>query len=128
MSNKKYYFMKIKDDFLDRDDIKWLISEPDGPQYVCLYLALCIRSLRHEGKLIQQVGNDEIFAEGDIVIQSHMDDMVSGYHMVFQKEKPQQVHRRTGRQQKQIPILFPEAFLPFHHFRLFSGDTGKDCQ
>ena len=60
MSNKKYYFMKIKDDFLDRDDIKWLMSEPDGPQYVCLYLALCIRSLRHEGKLIQQVGNDEI--------------------------------------------------------------------
>ena len=59
-NNKKYYFMKIKDDFLDRDDIKWLMSEPDGPQYVCLYLALCIRSLRHEGKLIQQVGSDEI--------------------------------------------------------------------
>jgi predicted phage replisome organizer len=50
--NKRYYFLKLKDDFFNRDEIKILESQPNGKTYSNLYLRLCLMSLKGEGRLL----------------------------------------------------------------------------
>lgn len=51
-NNKKYYFIKLKDDFFDSDEIKILESMENGYKYSNLLLKLYLVSLKNEGKLI----------------------------------------------------------------------------
>lgn len=50
--NKKYYFMKLKDDFFNSDELRILESMPDGYLYSNILLKLYLKSLEHEGKLM----------------------------------------------------------------------------
>jgi len=50
--NKKYYYLKLKDNFYNEEDIKILESMPNGYEYSSLYLKLCLLSLKGEGKLL----------------------------------------------------------------------------
>ena len=51
MANKKYYWLKLKEDFFSNPDIKLLKSQKDGKDYIILYLQLQLISLRNEGIL-----------------------------------------------------------------------------
>ena len=53
---KKYYWMKLKEDFFDDDAIEWLEDQPKGKEYALFYLKLCLKSLKTNGILIRQVG------------------------------------------------------------------------
>lgn len=53
---KKYYWMKLKEDFFDDDAIGWLEEQPKGKEYALFYLKLCLKSLKTEGILIRTVG------------------------------------------------------------------------
>lgn len=50
--NKKYYYLKLKDNFFDSDEMVVLESMPDGHLYSNILLKLYLRSLKHEGKLM----------------------------------------------------------------------------
>lgn len=50
--NKKYYYLKLKDNFFDDDAIIVLESMPDGHLYSNILLKLYLRSLRNEGRLM----------------------------------------------------------------------------
>lgn len=50
--NKKYYYLKLKDNFFDTDAMIVLESMPDGYLYSNILLKLYLRSLRNEGKLM----------------------------------------------------------------------------
>ena len=50
--NKKYYYLKLKDNFYDEDAIIVLESMPEGYKYSNILLKLYLRSLKHEGKLM----------------------------------------------------------------------------
>ena len=50
--NKKYYYLKLKDNFFDSEEMKILESQKNGIEYQTLYLKLCLLSLKAEGKLI----------------------------------------------------------------------------
>lgn len=50
--NKKYYYLKLKDDFFDSDAMIVLESMPDGYMYSNILLKLYLRSLKQEGKLM----------------------------------------------------------------------------
>lgn len=50
--NHKFYYLKLKEDFFERDDIKILENGEDGPEYVLLYIKLCLRSLKGDGALV----------------------------------------------------------------------------
>ncbi len=50
--NKKYYYLKLKDNFYNTEDIKLLESMQNGYEYSSLYLKLCLLSLKGEGKLL----------------------------------------------------------------------------
>ena len=50
--NKKYYYLKLKDNFFDSDEMIVLESMPDGYKYSNILLKLYLRSLKNEGKLM----------------------------------------------------------------------------
>lgn len=50
--NKKYYYLKLKDNFFDSEEMKILESQKNGIEYQTLYLKLCLLSLKSDGKLI----------------------------------------------------------------------------
>lgn len=55
--NKKYYWMKLPEDFFDDDAIQWLKEQPNGEKYALFYIELCTKSIRNNGVLIRRVGD-----------------------------------------------------------------------
>ena len=51
MANKKYYWIKLKTDFFNREDIDFILSQENGCEYVVLYQMLCLNTANNEGKL-----------------------------------------------------------------------------
>lgn len=49
--NKKYYYLKLKENFFDSDELKILESMQNGYMYSNLLLKLYLKSLKYEGKL-----------------------------------------------------------------------------
>lgn len=60
MQNKRYYWLKLKNDFFEGDEINWLEEQENGAVYILFYLKLCLRSLRSDGVLMRRVGKMEI--------------------------------------------------------------------
>ena len=52
--NKRYYWLKLKEDFFSDDAIEWL--EEQGKEYCLFYLKLCLKSIRTNGILNRNVG------------------------------------------------------------------------
>ena len=50
--NKKYYYLRMKDNFFDSDELKILESMKDGYLYSNILLKLYLRSLKNDGKLV----------------------------------------------------------------------------
>lgn len=50
--NKQYYYIKLKADYFDTDEMIILESMPDGHKYSNILLKFMLRSLRNEGKLM----------------------------------------------------------------------------
>lgn len=53
---KKFYWMKLREDFFDDDAMEWLEEQPKGKEYALFYLKLCLKSLKTNGLLIRTVG------------------------------------------------------------------------
>lgn len=49
--NKKYYWLKLKNDFFKRHDIKVIEGMDNGKDYILFYLKLLVESVGHEGEL-----------------------------------------------------------------------------
>lgn len=56
-TSKKYYWLKLKEDFFDDDTIEWIEDQPNGSTYALFYLKLCLKSLKTNGILIRNVGD-----------------------------------------------------------------------
>lgn len=57
MSNdKRYYWLKLPENFYDDDTIQWIEDQENGAAYVNFYLKLLLKSLSDDGKLIRYVG------------------------------------------------------------------------
>ena len=56
MTNKKFYWIKLKTDFFNRADIDFLLSQQNGCQYVVLYQMLCLNTANNDGKLETRIG------------------------------------------------------------------------
>lgn len=54
--HKKYYWLKLKEDFFDSDTLEWIEEQENGKEYCLFYLKLCLKSLRTNGILIRNVG------------------------------------------------------------------------
>lgn len=54
---KRYYWLKLKEDFFDEDTMGWLEEQDDGKEYCLFYLKLCLKSLKSNGVLVRKVGD-----------------------------------------------------------------------
>ena len=54
--NKRYYWLKLKEDFFDDDTIRYIEEQENGIKYSNFYLKLCLKSLRTDGRLVRFVG------------------------------------------------------------------------
>ena len=50
--NKRYYYLKLKENFFDSDEMILLESMPDGYLYSNILLKMYLRSLKDEGRLM----------------------------------------------------------------------------
>ena len=54
---KRYYWLKLKEDFFDEDTMGWLEEQDNGKEYCLFYLKLCLKSLKSDGVLVRKVGD-----------------------------------------------------------------------
>lgn len=55
-TGKRYYWIKLKDSFMSSDEIDYLMSQPDGSNYVVLYQMLCLKTINTNGCLVSKIG------------------------------------------------------------------------
>lgn len=70
--NKKYYYLRLKENFFDSDELKILESMKDGYLYSNILLKLYLRSLKNDGKLVV---NDRIPYNAEMLAS------VTGHHI-----------------------------------------------
>ena len=54
--NKRYFWLKLDENFFDDDTIAWIEEQENGKDYVIFYLKLSLKSLKDDGYLIRYVG------------------------------------------------------------------------
>ena len=54
--NKKFYWIKLKTDFFNSEQIDFLMSQDNGCQYVVLYQMLCLNTANNNGRLATNIG------------------------------------------------------------------------
>ena len=63
-TGKRYYWIKLRESFMGSDEVDYLMSRPNGANYIVLYQMLCLKTINTEGKLSCQMG--EILMPFDI--------------------------------------------------------------
>lgn len=63
-TQKRYYWIKLKDSFITSDAVDFLMAQPNGAEYVVLYQMLCLKTVNTNGELARQIG--EIIIPYDI--------------------------------------------------------------
>ena len=54
--DKKFYWIKLKDTFLNSDTVDYLMSQKNGSNYVVLYQMLCLKTVNTDGVLARKFG------------------------------------------------------------------------
>ena len=55
-TGKKFYWIKLRKDFMSGDIVDFLMSQRNGAQYVVLYQMLCMMCINTQGALSRQIG------------------------------------------------------------------------
>lgn len=84
--SKKYYYLKLKEDFFESDEMILLESLPDGYLYSNILMKLYVRSLRNEGRLMV---NDKIPYNAQMIatVTRHQVGTVEKALSIFQELK-----------------------------------------
>lgn len=53
---KRFYWIKLKENFFDLETIDWLISQKNGCEYIVLYQKLCLLTANKGGELSMKIG------------------------------------------------------------------------
>lgn len=61
--NKRYYWLKLKNDFFDQKEIKMLRRIAGGDTYTIIYLKMLLKSLKDDGKLFYEAIGDNFSEE-----------------------------------------------------------------
>ncbi len=56
MTNNRFYWIKLKTNFFNREDIDFLLSQKNGAEYVVLYQMLCLSTANNNGRLETNLG------------------------------------------------------------------------
>lgn len=86
MAEKRYYWLKLKEDFFTDKRIKRLRKRSGGDTYTIIYLKLLLLSLKDNGKLYYDDVETEFIKELALTIDETEDDvMVTVNYLLSQK-------------------------------------------
>lgn len=54
--SKRYYWIKLKTNFFNMDEIDFLLSQKNGCEYIVLYQMLCLNTANNHGEMSSKVG------------------------------------------------------------------------
>ena len=54
--DKKFYWLKLKTEFMEGNIVDFLMSQKNGANYVVLYQMLCVKTINTKGELATQIG------------------------------------------------------------------------
>lgn len=57
MSKQRYYWMKLKTSFLTSNKVDFLMSQPEGSNYVLIYQMLVLKTINTRGKLAMKIND-----------------------------------------------------------------------
>ena len=55
-NTNRLYWIKLTDRFMTSDTVDYLLTQPDGANYVVLYQMLCLKTVNNNGVLARQLG------------------------------------------------------------------------
>lgn len=55
--NKRFYWIKLRENFFQQETIDWLMEQENGSAYIVLYLKMCLLTANTSGELIRTIGN-----------------------------------------------------------------------
>nr|WP_315022979.1 phage replisome organizer N-terminal domain-containing protein [uncultured Aminipila sp.] len=53
---KRYYWIKLPEDFFENEAVEWLEEQENGKTYCLFFLKLCLKCINSDGILIRKVG------------------------------------------------------------------------
>lgn len=56
MTEKRFYWIKLKTDFFNQDTIDFLLQQENGCKYIVLYQMLCLKTANNNGELNTKIG------------------------------------------------------------------------
>lgn len=54
--NKRYFWIKVQSDFFDSDEMDWIHEQPNGAEYIYIYLRLCLLAINNGGVIERRIG------------------------------------------------------------------------
>jgi len=111
-TSKKYYYMRLKENFFDTDEMILLESMPDGILYSNILIKLYLKSLKYEGRLL---------FKDHIPYNSEMIATVTR-HPVGVVEKALQTYKQLG-----LIDVLPDNVLYMSDIELMIGKTSTEA-
>ena len=56
-NSKRFYWLKLKEDFFDDPAIDWIKEQENGAEYILIYQMLCLRAMNANGILSRTIGD-----------------------------------------------------------------------
>lgn len=69
MNDKRFYWIKLKTDFFNLDEIDFLLSQKNGCEYIVLYQMLCLKTANNKGRLSTEIGEMIIPYDVDKIVR-----------------------------------------------------------
>ena len=75
MAEKKYYWLKLNENFMNSKEIKKMRRIAGGDTYVCIYLKMLLISIKSEGKLLYEGIEDNFYDELSLEIDEEPENI-----------------------------------------------------
>ena len=94
---KKYFWLKLSEDFFNTDEIQLLTAKKNGEKYLIFLLRLMLKSIKHEDCILPLIGDNKEEVIGNLsVITNTNIDTVRGAFEAFQQLKLIEPYQEEG--------------------------------
>lgn len=136
-SNRRYYWIKLREDFLNGEVVDFLMAQKNGSKYVVLYLMLCMNTKNNEGRLYSTFGEMIVPFDAEKIVRDtkyfdidtvtvamslykklgliYEDSngclMISDYENIVGSETYNAIHMREKRKHNNVMQMLPKSYV-----------------
>jgi predicted phage replisome organizer len=93
--NKRYYWLKFREDFFDRPDLKKLRRIAGGDTYLIIYQKILLLSIKNNGKIIYQQLEPTIEEELALILNEDLNNIKITFSFMLQRKLIAQKNKST---------------------------------